>query len=134
MASKFVQAMQDVCHIERNLTALKDMPRVCVGNIRNWRENTRRSGLRRRGSKTQGLGNGGQNNKGGTPRIGFEGGQTPFYLRVPKHGFARKKFEIDYTRVNLNRIQLFIDSKWIDPNQPIDMYVLWKTGCITTPI
>ena len=23
-------------------------------------------------------------------RIGFEGGQTPFYLRIPKHGFKNK--------------------------------------------
>ena len=23
-------------------------------------------------------------------RLGFEGGQTPFYLRVPKHGFKNK--------------------------------------------
>jgi len=24
------------------------------------------------------------------PRIGFEGGQTPFYRLVPKHGFTNK--------------------------------------------
>ena len=37
--------------------------------------------------KTSGRGHKGQGQRGTLPRIGFEGGQTPFYLRVPKHGF-----------------------------------------------
>ncbi len=37
-----------------------------------------------RGHKGQG-----QRNKNAI-RVGFEGGQTPFYLRVPKHGFKNK--------------------------------------------
>ena len=37
-----------------------------------------------RGHKGQG-----QRNKGAI-RVGFEGGQTPFYIRVPKRGFRNK--------------------------------------------
>ena len=37
-----------------------------------------------RGHKGQG-----QRNKSAV-RVGFEGGQTPFYIRVPKHGFYNK--------------------------------------------
>ena len=37
-----------------------------------------------RGHKGQG-----QRNKAAV-RVGFEGGQTPFYLSVPKHGFKNK--------------------------------------------
>ena len=37
--------------------------------------------------KTSGRGHKGQGQRNTKPRLGFEGGQTPLYLRVPKHGF-----------------------------------------------
>lgn len=44
----------------------------------------------RRG-KTCGKGHKGQGQRNPHAiRVGFEGGQTPFYLRVPKHGFKNK--------------------------------------------
>lgn len=41
--------------------------------------------------KTSGKGHKGQGQRGTKPRIGFEGGQTPFYRLVPKHGFTNKQ-------------------------------------------
>ena len=35
----------------------------------------------------------------GTP--GFEGGQTPFWRRVPKVGFSNEKFRLDLVEVSL---------------------------------
>lgn len=37
--------------------------------------------------KTSGRGHKGQGQRNTKPRLGFEGGNTPFYIRVPKHGF-----------------------------------------------
>ncbi|WP_343183475.1 50S ribosomal protein L15 [Buchnera aphidicola] len=42
--------------------------------------------------KTAGRGHKGQKSrKGGSIRRGFEGGQTPFYRRIPKFGFVSRK-------------------------------------------
>lgn len=48
--------------------------------------------------KTAGSGHKGQNSRsGGSTRLGFEGGQTPFFKRIPKRGFTnynRKEYAI----------------------------------------
>jgi large subunit ribosomal protein L15 len=36
---------------------------------------------------------------------GFEGGQNPFYRRVPKRGFNNAAFQRDYSIVNLDSIE-----------------------------
>ena len=55
--------------------------------------------------KTSGKGTKGQNSRsGGGTRLGFEGGQTPFFKRMPKRGFTnifKKEFQI----VNLEKIE-----------------------------
>lgn len=57
--------------------------------------------------KTSGRGHKGQKarsgNKGGTRR-GFEGGQTPMYMRLPKRGFNNKEFATNYTEVTLTML------------------------------
>ena len=75
------------------------------------RRNSKRIG-RGHGSgtgKTSGKGNKGQNARsGGGVSLGFEGGQTPLYLRLPKRGFT------NYTRkemgtVNVEALNCFED-------------------------
>lgn len=64
-----------------------------------------------RGDKTAGRGENGQKSRTGYSRkIGFEGGQNPLYLRIPKRGFNNfnKKF---YTIVNLADINDINESK-----------------------
>lgn len=52
--------------------------------------------------KTATKGHKGQNaRKGGGVRIGFEGGQTPLYRRIPKRGFKNAEFKKEYNEVNL---------------------------------
>jgi len=57
--------------------------------------------------KTSGKGQKGQNSRsGGGVRLGFEGGQTPLYKRIPKRGFTnftRKEFAI----VNVSDLNRF---------------------------
>nr|XP_058957990.1 uncharacterized protein LOC131785169 [Pocillopora verrucosa] len=81
-----------ICHIKKNLTALRQYPRVALNNIRDLPEAFKAQHRKGRGrgsgrGKTSGRGHKGQGQRNTKPRLGFEGGQTPLYLRVPKHGF-----------------------------------------------
>ena len=65
--------------------------------------------------KTSGKGQKGQKSRsGGVKRPGFEGGQKPLYLRLPKRGFYNK-FGNHYTEINLEVFYCFDDGAVIDP-------------------
>lgn len=58
--------------------------------------------------KTAGKGNKGQKARsGGGVRIGFEGGQTPIYRRLPRRGFNNANFAINYDVVNVEDFAKF---------------------------
>ena len=69
--------------------------------------------------KTAGKGHKGQNARsGGGVRLGFEGGQTPLYRRIPKRGFTnftRKEFAI----VNVEVLNKFEDGATVTPEMLI---------------
>lgn len=75
--------------------------------------------------KTAGKGHKGQNARsGGGVRLGFEGGQTPLFRRLPKRGFTninRKEFTI----VNLSTLNRFEDGTEVTPE------LLLETGVIS---
>ncbi|PGZ47517.1 50S ribosomal protein L15 [Bacillus anthracis] len=75
--------------------------------------------------KTAGKGHKGQNARsGGGVRLGFEGGQTPLFRRLPKRGFTninRKEFAI----VNLSTLNRFEDGTEVIPE------LLLETGVIS---
>jgi large subunit ribosomal protein L15 len=55
--------------------------------------------------KTNGRGTKGQGSrKSGNVRVGFAGGQTPIYIRIPKQGFNNAEFANNYNVVNLKEI------------------------------
>lgn len=65
--------------------------------------------------KTSGRGHKGQNSrKGGGVRIGFEGGQTPLYRRLPKRGFGNSKFALNYNEINLSVLNIFTDGQVVN--------------------
>ena len=69
--------------------------------------------------KTSGRGQKGQKArsgwKGGT-RPGFEGGQTPLYMRFPKRGFSNAPFKKEYAIVNVKDLEeRFEDGAVITP-------------------
>ena len=65
--------------------------------------------------KTAGKGSKGQHARsGGVKRPGFEGGQKPLYLRVPKRGF-HNKFGVAYAEVNVGKLNCFEDGTEVDP-------------------
>lgn len=52
--------------------------------------------------KTASKGHKGQRARSGVSiRAGFEGGQNPLYRRLPKRGFNRNRFRIEYAIVNI---------------------------------
>jgi len=65
--------------------------------------------------KTSGKGHKGQKARsGGGTRPGFEGGQKPLYLRLPKRGFYNN-FALHYVEVNVCRLNLFENGAVVDP-------------------
>ena len=74
--------------------------------------------------KTAGKGQKGQNSRsGGGVAIGFEGGQTPFFKRMPKRGFTnftRKEYAI----VNVEDLNRFEDGS------VVDLAALLETGLV----
>ena len=60
--------------------------------------------------KTSGRGVKGAKARTGTKVYGFEGGQMPLHMRMPKRGF-NNIFANDFSEVNLGRIQKAIDDK-----------------------
>jgi large subunit ribosomal protein L15 len=59
--------------------------------------------------KTAGSGHKGQNSRsGGGTRPGFEGGQTPWFKRIPKRGFTNR-FRKEYATVNINELNKYKD-------------------------
>jgi large subunit ribosomal protein L15 len=59
--------------------------------------------------KTGGRGQKGQKSREGVSIAGFEGGQMPLHMRLPKRGF-NNIFAKDYAQVNLGAIQKAVDA------------------------
>ena len=79
--------------------------------------------------KTGGRGLKGQKSRSGVSIKGFEGGQMPIYMRLPKRGFnvpSPKKV----VSINLGVLQKFIDLKKIDPKKEISEKVLTECGLV----
>ena len=79
--------------------------------------------------KTGGRGGKGQTARSGVSIGGFEGGQMPLHMRMPKRGFNVHR-PARYTAVRLDRIQAYIDSGKLDHKGVIDAEALVKAGVI----
>ena len=77
--------------------------------------------------KTAGRGQKGQKSRSGVAIKGFEGGQMPLHMRIPKRGF-NNIFAKDFDAVNLGMIQKFIDAKKLDASATIDQAALRAAG------
>ena len=53
---------------------------------------------------------------GRSPKIGFEGGQTPLRQRVPKRGF-RNPSALNYVPLNLTKLMKCVETKQLDTSQ-----------------
>ncbi|MEY4239847.1 MAG: hypothetical protein RL339_2448 [Pseudomonadota bacterium] len=77
--------------------------------------------------KTAGRGQKGAKARSGVSINGFEGGQMPLHMRIPKRGF-NNIFAKDYAEVNLGLIQKFIDAGKLDIKAVIDHAALKAAG------
>jgi large subunit ribosomal protein L15 len=77
--------------------------------------------------KTGGRGQKGQKSRSGVAIKGFEGGQMPLHMRLPKRGF-NNPFGKDYAEVNIGQIQRLIDDKKLDAKKVIDHEALQAAG------
>ncbi|MBE5806991.1 MAG: 50S ribosomal protein L15 [Clostridiales bacterium] len=75
--------------------------------------------------KTSGKGHkGAKARSGGGKRPGFEGGQMPLTMRLPKRGFTNK-FRIEYATVNVSRLdEVFEDGAVVTPVELIQTGIL----------
>lgn len=80
--------------------------------------------------KTSGRGVKGQKARTGHSTVkGFEGGQTPIYMRLPKKGFTnvlRKEYEV----VNIKDIVRLVETKAIKESETLDKKKLQELGLI----
>lgn len=78
--------------------------------------------------KTAGRGQKGAKARSGVSINGFEGGQMPLHMRLPKRGFSNKKFAKDYAEVNLGLVQKAIDAGKLDISGTVDHAALQSAG------
>ena len=79
--------------------------------------------------KTSGRGVKGQKSRSGVAIKSFEGGQMPLYRRLPKRGFNSFGKSL-IAKMNLDKIQTFIDQKTIKTNEIINVDLLKKLKLI----
>lgn len=79
--------------------------------------------------KTAGRGVKGQKSRRGVSINGFEGGQMPVHMRLPKRGF-NKLDRARFAWVNLGRLQAAIAAGKLDAAQPIDEAALVRAGLV----
>jgi large subunit ribosomal protein L15 len=79
--------------------------------------------------KTAGRGVKGQKSRRGVSINGFEGGQMPIHMRIPKRGF-NKLNALDHAWINIGRLQKAIDEKKIDAGAEITEDALIKAGLV----
>jgi large subunit ribosomal protein L15 len=77
--------------------------------------------------KTAGRGQKGQKSREGVSINGFEGGQMPLHMRIPKRGF-NNHFAKDYAEVNIGAIQKLVDAGTLASDGTIDHATLKAAG------
>ena len=77
--------------------------------------------------KTAGRGQKGAKSRSGVSVYGFEGGQMPLHMRLPKRGF-NNVFAKDYAEVNVGMIQKAVDAGKLSTEGTIDQAALQGAG------
>jgi len=79
--------------------------------------------------KTGGRGVKGQTSRSGVAIKGYEGGQMPIHMRLPKRGF-KNLFRLDYNVINLDTLQAAVDGGKLDAKAKVDVETLVKAGIL----
>jgi len=79
--------------------------------------------------KTAGRGVKGQKARSGVAIAGFEGGQMPLHMRMPKRGFNNPN-ALEFAEVNFWRLEQAIAAGKLDAGKPIDGAALVAAGVL----
>jgi large subunit ribosomal protein L15 len=79
--------------------------------------------------KTGGRGVKGQTSRSGVAIKGYEGGQMPIHMRLPKRGF-KNIFRLQYNVINVGKVQEAIDAGKIDAKATVDVAALVAGGVL----
>ena len=79
--------------------------------------------------KTAGRGGKGQTARTGVAINGFEGGQMPLHMRMPKRGF-NNVHRLNYVEVNIGRLQEAIEAGKLEAGASVDGAALVAAGVI----
>ncbi|HEX7820019.1 MAG TPA: 50S ribosomal protein L15 [Sphingobium sp.] len=104
-----------------NLNELRDNDGARKGRMRVGR------GIGSGKGKTAGRGQKGAKARSGVAINGFEGGQMPLHMRIPKRGF-NNIFAKDHAEVNLGMVQKAIDAGKIEAGASLDQAALRAAG------
>lgn len=101
-----------------NLAKIKRNDRIRVGR-----------GIGSGKGKTSGRGVKGQKARTGSGMKGFEGGQTPVHMRLPKRGF-KNVLRKEYEAVNISDIISLVEKQKINTSSAINKETLQELGLI----
>ena len=101
-----------------NLAKIKRNDRIRVGR-----------GIGSGKGKTSGRGVKGQKARTGSGMKGFEGGQTPVHMRLPKRGF-KNVLRKEYEAVNISDIISLVEKQKINTSNAINKEMLQEFGLI----
>jgi len=105
------------------LNELRDNPGATKNRIRVGR------GIGSGKGKTAGRGVKGQKARSGVAIKGFEGGQMPIHMRLPKRGF-NNPLRLNFVHINLDRVQEAVDAGKLDKKAMIDAGALIASGAL----
>ncbi|KAI3389386.1 hypothetical protein SNEBB_001016 [Seison nebaliae] len=115
---------------------IRDLPRISFNNIRDTEEGAimraRKHNLtkRERGGRV-GAQHKGQRQRMSLPRLGFEGGQSPWYIKIPReYHYKDHHLRRHYQPLSLFQLQRLIDLNRLNINEPIDLSNLCNTKII----
>ena len=92
-----------------------DLKTVCAKGTAYKKSRRIGRGIGSGSGKTSGRGHKGWGARSGSSRRpGYEGGQMPIYRRVPKRGFTNARFRVEYTEINVDRLDAFEDGGEVD--------------------
>lgn len=80
--------------------------------------------------KTGGRGVKGQKSRSGVAINGYEGGQMPIYMRLPKRGFSNVKFAAKLNIVSIERVEQAVAAKKLDAKKPVTAQALVEAGVL----
>lgn len=82
--------------------------------------------------KTGGRGMKGQKSRSGVAIKGFEGGQMPLHMRIPKRGFNKPNRD-EFSEVNIGALQRAVEAGKLTVGQTVDVAALQAAGLVTQP-